>query len=59
VCYLWEKEFCVEQETKAEFQRVVGDDNPNRVGSWMARLNVQPILLWSLINVCYNVLLMI
>ena len=53
------KRICVEQETKAEFQRVVGDDNPNRVGSWMARLNVQPILLWSLISVCYSVLLMI
>ena len=32
------KRICVEQETKAEFQRVVGDDNPNRVGSWMAWL---------------------
>ena len=32
------KRICFGQETKAEFQRVVGDDNPNRVGSWMAWL---------------------
>ena len=44
MCYLWEKEFYVWKETEVEFQRVVGDDNPNRVGSWMARLKT---FAWS------------